>query len=310
LRTIVLVATLVLSAGPAAAQYVVGGPITPAKLPPRFTTKPDLSTLTSIKAAQEAAGDLTLEKADFVGAPPDDHTSTAIVVVARKLTLHKSTMTTNGHPLLIVADEVIGDGTSRITTTPALSPRTATANGKDGVDGRAGGPAGRIEIHITGGFVGKVNFDLSGEDGESGGDGIAGRAGTPGAPGRNARARGFCRRGPGNGGNGGRGEDGGNGGDAGAGGDGGALVVMFYKRDVALDNIAYDFEGGTAGTAGAAGKKGRGGAGGRAGTNHSPCSGGAVSGARGADGKDGSPGAPAAAGKRGTLTASRVDPSS
>jgi hypothetical protein len=290
-------------------ELTLGGPVTLERIPERMLRGPDLSSHSALLAAQNAAGDLTLDGATFTLSKPGEGARPVLLVV-RKLELKNSTLITNGNHLVIYAHEIVGNNASRIT---AFDESATTA--MDRPSGAAGAAAGKVELFLTGRVAGPLFVDLSGQDGQHGVDGRPGAAGAEGPRGRNAKARwGVCRSGQGRGGNGENGGAGGRGGDAGAGGNGGLLTVTFYNTPVEVAELRYTLDGGDAGTPGKGGVGGPGGRGGPPGKNTSPCKqldalfglppGHGSNGQSGANGENGKS---AAAGSKGQFTASRVE---
>ncbi len=215
--------------------------------------------------------------------------------------LKNSKIITNGNTLVIICNKLIADGAS-IVAFDANHRKAASGAahvGKNGEPGKPGDSGGLVSIHVIQSMEGRLDVDLSGQEGGNGLDGIAGDPGGPGTPGTPCDA-GFsgwpvphpiCHADGGPGGKGGTGGPGGHGGQGGNGGKGGSFL-LYNVGDNSIPQAAYSFkaDGGGAGQSGRGGSGGQGGDGGSGGDGNWVCHGGPV-GPRGDTGTEGnSPG--------------------
>lgn len=297
----------------ASAQVVIGGPLNKyEELAPAFRSLPDKGDVGKLRDALRAAGDLTLNRTVLVIGAADQPPQT-VHLTARALKLEGSTIVTNGHKLVIHAEQVVADGASKVVAIADDAPRKQPPGpaGSRAPDGRGGRAAGEVELYMLKPVEGRLVLDLEGQDGQDGADGGKGADGAAGAKGRSSKVKhGFCKRGAKPGGPGGDGAPGGHGGNGGDGGAGGLLNVVFYNAPVHVDRLVYDVDAGAPGRKGEAGAGGKGGPGGPRGSNRSPCSWNSPdpgNGPRGRDASAGQSGQDGKAGAAGRFQAQRID---
>jgi hypothetical protein len=297
----------------AGAQTVIGGPLNKLEdLRPVFRTAPGKNDLAQLQKSLGDAGDLVLNRTTLVVGAIDQPPQT-FHLTAHVLKLEGSTIVTNGHTLVIHADQVVADASSRIAAV-VEEQQHQPAPGQPGAkspDGRAGRSAGELDLFMLKPVAGKLVLAFEGQDGQDGANGAKGVDGVPGANGRSSKVKhGLCKKGATGGSAGGPGGNGGSGGNGGNGGDGGVISVVFYNAPATITGVDYDVDAGDAGRKGEAGAGGKGGPGGHRGGNHSPCKWTGANPGNGAPGRDGAAGSAGSDGKAGTLgrfQAQRVD---
>lgn len=252
--------------------YTLSGNITTKKIEQTdkaFTEGYDLTKLSSITSVwNELNSKGTLRIID--GTYRLDKNLKMLLLTFHRIELENATIITNSSNLTILCNEfrfknsrILSFESEEFKSIDAEKPIDSGEDGRDGIEGLDGG---NVKVLTTDKIIytGRLNINLSGQDGGDGGNGNNGGRGRTGSSGTNCNGDiTQCYRDCGNGGRGRRGQTGGDGGKGGNGGSAGVFDFRLHGYSTPSPFIFnYTGKGGFGGNGGYAGSGGDGGSGG------------------------------------------------